>query len=98
MTSLLSIYLFFSKSTKSQHNYFTIKLTGCANNSPSFQSLIGFLIITYSAFVSPTITIEVEYDRDDRDTIHEVEDAIDDYEGDDEDEDADSEEEDDNSQ
>ena len=45
-----------------------------------------------------TITIEVEYDRDDRDTIHEVEDAIDDYEGDDEEEDADSEEEDDNSQ
>ena len=43
-----------------------------------------------------TITIEVEYDRDERDTIHEVEDAIDDYEGDDED--ADSEEEEDNSQ
>ena len=41
-----------------------------------------------------TITIEVEYDRDERDTIHEVEDAIDDYEGDDEEEDADSEEED----
>ena len=40
-----------------------------------------------------TITIEVEYDRDERDTIHEVENAIDDYEGDDE-EDADSEEED----
>jgi sulfur carrier protein ThiS len=45
-----------------------------------------------------TITIEVEYDRDDRDTIHEVEDAIDDYEGDEEEEDADREEEDDNSQ
>jgi len=38
-----------------------------------------------------TVTIEVEYDRDDRDTIHEVEDAIDDYEADD-DEDADNEE------
>ncbi len=45
-----------------------------------------------------TITIEVEYDRDERDTIHEVEDAIDDYEGDDEEEDADSEEEEDSSQ
>ena len=32
-----------------------------------------------------TVTIEVEYDRDERDTIHEVEDAIDDYEVDDED-------------
>ncbi len=27
-----------------------------------------------------TITIEVEYDRDERDTIHEAEDLIDDYE------------------
>jgi len=38
-----------------------------------------------------TVTIEVEYDRDERDTIHEVEDAIDDYEADEE-EDADNEE------
>ena len=29
-----------------------------------------------------TITIEVEYDREERDTIHEIENAIDDYEED----------------
>jgi sulfur carrier protein ThiS len=34
-----------------------------------------------------TVTIEVEYDRDERDTIHEIENAIDDYEEDEEDSD-----------
>lgn len=36
-----------------------------------------------------TVTIEVEYDRDERDTIHEIENAIDDYEEDEDESDDD---------